>query len=44
MLRLDQLKLSPGESERLLRKKIPREWNDLAVDIVVTEERALRIK
>ena len=30
--------------ERLLRKKIPREWNDLAVDIVVTEERALRIK
>ena len=30
--------------ERLLRKKIPREWNDLAVDIVITEERALRIK
>ena len=29
--------------ERLLQKKLPREWNDFPVDIVVTEERVLRV-
>ena len=30
--------------ERLLQKKVPVEWNDFPVDIVVTEERVLRTK